>query len=181
MRTIAIATLLAAAVVTLGAPASSARSLDGTVKVGGVFLDQTGDRTAVQEISDVYDGFALSQIRLDGSLDPRQYVMLDLRDINLDSRQGDLLYRMPGTLKLTAGYVQHRRIFSPDGAVNSDRKDWRAGAQVTPQPGDLEGLSAPVKVGSCTVPPGSSNEEGGLKNISGSSGTSFFRSAACLR
>lgn len=132
MRTIAIATLLAAAVVTLGAPASSARSLDGTVKVGGVFLDQTGDRTAVQEISDVYDGFALSQIRLDGSLDPRQYVMLDLRDINLDSRQGDLLYRMPGTLKLTAGYVQHRRIFSPDGAVNSDRKDWRAGAQFTP-------------------------------------------------
>ena len=42
-------------VVTLAASASSAGTLDGTIKVGGIFLDQSGDRSAVQETYNVYD------------------------------------------------------------------------------------------------------------------------------
>ena len=132
MRTIAITILLAAVVVTLAASATWAGTLDGTVKVGGVIVNQDGDRSAVQETYDVYDGFSVTQIRLNGTLDPRNYVSLDLRDINLDSRQGDFLFRRPGAFKLTAAYDQNRQVFDPSRVTNSDRKDWRVGAQITP-------------------------------------------------
>ena len=132
MRTKAITTLLAAVVVTLAASPPWAGTLDGTVKLGSVILDEEGDRSAVQETYDVYDGFAVSQIRLNGTLNPRDYFTLDLRDINLDSRQGDFIFRRPGTFKLTAGYDQNRQVFDPDRAVDSERKDWRVGAQLTP-------------------------------------------------
>jgi hypothetical protein len=119
-------------VVALAASSSWAGSLDGTVKVGGVIFSESGDRSAVQETYNVYDGFSLTQIALNGKLDARQYFMLDLREVNLDSRQGDLVYRIPGTFKLTAGYDQNRQVFDPGRSVNSDRKDWKVGAELTP-------------------------------------------------
>jgi hypothetical protein len=131
MRTKTITTLFLL-VVTLAASPASARRLDGTVKLGGIIRNQDGDRSAVQETYNVYGGFALAEIGLSGMLDPRHYVALHLRDVNLDSRQGDLVYRMPGAFKLTAGYGQHRQIFSPDGGIHSERKDWKVGAELTP-------------------------------------------------
>ena len=132
MRTRTIAILGLALVVTLAASPPSARALDGTVKLGGIIRNQTGDRSAVQETFNVYDGFAVSELRLSGLVNPRHYVALDLRDVNLDSRRGDLVYRMPGLFKLGAGFDQHRQIFSPDAAVTSRRKDWKVGAEYTP-------------------------------------------------
>ena len=134
MRTTTITAICVTLVVTLAASAPSAGTLDGTVKLGGIIMNQTGDRTAVQETYNLYDGFSLAQISLNGTFDPRHYFALNLRDLNLDSRQGDLVYRVPGTFKLTAGYDQHRQIFSPEGRVNSGRKDWKVGAQFTPIP-----------------------------------------------
>jgi len=131
MRT-SITTLLTSLATILAASSVVAADLDGTVKLGGIIRNQTGDRTAVQEMFNVYDGFSLSQIALQGMLAPRQYVALDLREINLDSRRGNLVYRLPGMVKVTADYRQHRQIFSPDGNVHSMRKDWRTGAEVTP-------------------------------------------------
>jgi hypothetical protein len=120
--------------VTLGASTSLAGTLDGTVKLGGIIMNQTGDRTTVQETYNIHDGFSVAQVSLNGTLDPRHYFALNLRDINLGGRQGDFVYRMPGTFKLTAGFDQHRQIFSPEGRVNSVRKDWKTGAQFTPLP-----------------------------------------------
>jgi hypothetical protein len=132
MRTIAIATLLTAGIVTLAASPAWAGTMEGTLRVGGVIMSDEGDRSTVQETYNIYDGFSLSQIRLAGSLDPANYLSLDLRDINLDSRQGDILFRRPGTFKLTANYDQSRYVFDPDLATTSARKDWRIGAQYTP-------------------------------------------------
>jgi hypothetical protein len=129
-----IATAFVTLAVALAPSVPSAGTLDGTVKLGGIIMNQTGDRTTVQETYNLHDGFSLAQVSLNGTFDPRHYFALNLRDINLDSRQGDFVYRVPGTLKLTAGFDQHRQIFSPDGRVNSGRKDWKAGAQVTPMP-----------------------------------------------
>jgi hypothetical protein len=134
MRPTTITAICVTLAVTLAGSATFAGSLDGTVKLGGIIMNQTGDRTAVQETYNIYDGFSLAQISLAGTLEPRQYFALNLRDINLDARQGDLVYRMPGTFKLTAGFDQHRQIFSPDGRVNSGRKDWKTAAQYTPNP-----------------------------------------------
>lgn len=132
MRTTEITAILATLVVTLAAPAARAATLDGTVKLGGVIMNQTGDRTTVQETYNVYDGFSLAEIRLAGSLDSRHAFTLDLRDLNVDSRRGDLVYRVPGTFKLTAGFDQHRQIFAPVGPSSSMRKDWRTAARLTP-------------------------------------------------
>ena len=134
MRTATITTLCVTLVVTLAASAPLAGTLDGTVKLGGIIMNETGDRTAVQETYNLYDGFSIAQISLSGTLDPRQYFALNLRDINLDARQGDLVYRVPGIFKLTAGLDQHRQIFSPEGRINSVRKDWKTAAQFTPSP-----------------------------------------------
>ncbi len=132
MRTTTVTILILALAAPLAASASPGRSLDGTLKLGGIIRNQTGDRSAVQETYNVYDGFSVTQVRLNGMLDARNFVALDLADINLDSRKGDFVYRGPGRSRLTAGYVQHRQIFSPDGGVSSMRKDWRVGAETAP-------------------------------------------------
>jgi hypothetical protein len=132
MRTIAIATLLTAGIVVLAASPAWPGTMEGTVKVGGVIKNESGDRSTVQETYGIYDGFSLTQIRLTGSLDPGNYLSLDLREINLDSRQGDFLFRRPGTFKLTANFDQSRYVFDPDRVTTAERKDWRVGAQYTP-------------------------------------------------
>ena len=66
MRTTTLATLCSTLVVMLvAASPPSAGALDGTLKLGGVIRNQTGDRSAVQETYNVYDGFSLTEIRLD--------------------------------------------------------------------------------------------------------------------
>jgi hypothetical protein len=123
---------IAAALLVLAAATAAAGTLHGTVQVGGVFVDETGDPTTVQETYNLEEGFALSRIRLMGNLDPRSTFMLDLRDLNLRSRAGDLTLRVPGRFKLTAGYDQDRYLFDPGRGVTSERKDWQAGLQYTP-------------------------------------------------
>jgi len=132
MRTTTITAICVTLVVTLAASAPRAGTWDGTVKLGGIIMNDTGDRTAVQETYNIHDGFSVSQFRLSGLLNPRNHLLLDLREINLDSRNGDLVYRIPGTFKLTAGFDQHRQIFSPEAGVNARREDWKAGARFTP-------------------------------------------------
>jgi len=127
---------------TVVAAASWASTLSGTVRVGGIFLDEEGDRSAVQETYDVYDGFVVSRVHLTGLLDPRSSFMLDLRDINLDSRTGRFSYQVPRRFRLTAGYDQNRYVFDPARGVTSERKDWRVGARFTP--GTMLALSGDV-------------------------------------
>lgn len=134
MRMTRVTAIALSLVITLAAATPSAGALDGTVKLGGIIMNQTGDPSTVQETYNIHDGFSLAQISLNGTLNPRHYFALNLRDINLDARQGDFVYRLPGTFKLTAGFDQHRQVFSTDGRVNSVRKDWKTGAQFTPVP-----------------------------------------------
>jgi len=123
---------IAALMLLAGASVAGAAKLNGTVKVGNIFLDETGDRSTVQETFDIYDGFAVSQVLLDGSLQPQSRFVLDLRDINLDSRQGNFNYRLPGLFKVRAAYDQNRYVFDPGRGVTSERKNWQVGLQVTP-------------------------------------------------
>jgi hypothetical protein len=131
MRTGSLAALVVTLVGTFAASASWAGMLEGTVRLGGIFVDEEGAPSTVQETYNLYDGFSVSQIHLGGLVDPRNYFLIDLRDLNLDSRQGELVYRRPGVLKLTAGYDRHRQVFSPDRGVDARREDWKAGAEVT--------------------------------------------------
>jgi len=105
---------------------------DGTLKLGGIVLDEEGDKSTVQETYDIHDGFALSQVRLSGTPTEDTYLTFNVRDINLDSRQGNLLFRKPGLLQLDASYDQHRQVFDSGRSISSDRKNFDIGARVTP-------------------------------------------------
>jgi len=124
--------ILPAVVATLVASPLWAGNWDGTIKVGGIVIDEEGDLSTVQETYNIHDGFSLTQIRLSGGPDPNHYLRLDLREINLDGRQGDFLYRKPGMFRLKASFDQHRQVFDPHRAVTSERKDWKLGARITP-------------------------------------------------
>lgn len=132
MRTQRMAISIATTLLMLVAAAPWAATLHGTVRVGNVFLDETGDPSTVQETYDLEEGFALSRVKLAGTLNPGSTFLLDLRDLNLRSRSGDFTYRVPGQLKLTAGYDQNRYVFDPGRGITSERKDWRTGVQFTP-------------------------------------------------
>lgn len=112
---------------------ASASTFDGTLKLGGIGIDeQYGDLSSVQETYNIYDGFNVSQVKLNGVFNPQHYFTINLRDINLKSRRGDLLYRMPGILNISSRYARNRWVFDPERAVNSDRKHWRVGVDYNP-------------------------------------------------
>ena len=94
-------------------------------------VDESGDRTSMQETYNVFDGFSVTQLRLTGSFNPKNYFALNLREVNLDSRKGDFVYRIPGRLRLNTSYDQWRQIFDPEATVKSERKDWHAGLDIT--------------------------------------------------
>jgi hypothetical protein len=132
MRMKMLTTLPVMLVVVLAATPLRAVAWDGTVKVGGVFRDEVGDRSTVQETYNIYNGFSLSQLRFSTTPNPTNYLMIDLRDINFDNRQGELLYRRPGTFKLSASLVQNRQVFDPGRRTTSDRRNWNMNARFTP-------------------------------------------------
>ena len=132
MKTKSFAATLVNLALLFTASSPRAGTMEGSVKMGGVIFRETGDQSTVQETYNVYDGFAVSQIRLDGTLKPGNYVALNLEDINLDSRKGSFDYRVPGCFKLSGDFDQSRQVFDPVRLVASKRKDWKVGAQYTP-------------------------------------------------
>ncbi len=125
-------------VVTLGmmlmiASTGLAGEYDGTVKIGGVIIDENaGDLSVMQETYNLYEGFSFTQIKLAGNFDPKTYFRFDLNDINLDNRKGSLDFWVPGRFKFYSRYDQNRQVFDPNRVDNSYRKDWRFGAWFTP-------------------------------------------------
>jgi hypothetical protein len=129
-RRLGFAIGLAAGIAAAGPAAAG--DWDGTLTLGGVMLDEeAGDFSAMQETYNVYDGFSIAQFRLNGRFQERHRLTLDLSDLNLDDRKARLVYRLPGHVKFTAQYDQHRQVFDQDQAITSDRKDWRFGARAT--------------------------------------------------
>jgi hypothetical protein len=105
---------------------------DGKLRVGGIFLDETGDRTTMQETFNIYDGFSVSSIYLNGYRDPKTHLLLDLSDINLGDRHGNLEYRQSGLLRFRSRYDESRYVFDPVGNVDATRRDWWSSLMVTP-------------------------------------------------
>jgi hypothetical protein len=118
---------LSAVVLVLAAQAAfpATKQIDGTVKLGGITKDeQYGDLSSVQETYNIYEGFNVAQLLINGLLGPRHYFTLNLRDINFDDRKANLLYRSPNMLSLNSSFRQNRYVFDPERDVTSDRKVW---------------------------------------------------------
>jgi hypothetical protein len=112
---------------------TEAGSVQGVVKLGAISIDESGkDLTAMQETYNIYEGFSVSQIKLNGQVGQRSSFFLDLKEINQDSGKGLFTYRVQDLAKFTVKYGRHRQLYDADGSVSSERKDWRVGASVTP-------------------------------------------------
>lgn len=119
--------LIMTAVLIIGAQtvSSATKNIDGTLKLGGIGIDeQYGSLASMQETYNIYDGFNVAQVLMNGHLGPKHYFTLNLRDINLKSRKGNFLYRSPNTFRFNSRYRQNRYVFDPDRNITSDRKVW---------------------------------------------------------
>jgi len=127
-------TLPAVLLVLAAAATAVAGSLDGTIKLGGIVKDEDegSDRSVMQETYNIYDGFNVSQVRLNSHLGGRHFLFLDVNDANLDSRRGRITYRVTDMLELTGRYDRYDQLYDRDGSVRSKRENWRLGAKVTP-------------------------------------------------
>lgn len=105
---------------------------EGRVLLGGVFMDETGDKSTMQETYNIYEGFSVSSLYLHGRFNPRSFLTFDLTNINQDNRRGYLEYRMPGMLRLYSRYTQSTQVFDPSRATESDRRNFFISARVTP-------------------------------------------------
>ena len=100
--------------------------------MGGIVMDETGDRTTMEETFNLYEGFSLSSLYLNAHRNPGNHLLLDLTDINLDDRRGNLEYRQSGLLRFRSRYDQSRFLYDPAGSVDSRRRDWLSSLLVTP-------------------------------------------------
>jgi len=124
MRALMIAIALLSVVTGLSFGQDGDSHWDGRVRMGGVWLDETGNESTMPETYNLYDGFFLSSIYLKGRANPRTYLTLDLNDINQKNRRGVLDFRRTGTLRLLSRFTESRWVFDPTSAVDAGRKNW---------------------------------------------------------
>ena len=124
MRTTLIAGGLALLLGTLLTAPVQASKWNGVLKLGGIYLDESenSDLSAVQETYNIYDGFNVTKILLNGQFAQKHFLSFNLTEINLDSRKGYLSYRLPNHVRFSARYDEHRQVFDPDRNVTSRRK-----------------------------------------------------------
>ena len=125
--------LVTAFLLLLFSQTAMAGNVNGVIKLGTIIKDEdTKDMTAIQETYNIYEGFSVSQVRLNGTMGRRSSFLLDLNEINRDSGTGLFTYRVQDLAKVTVKYGSHRQLYDADGSVSSLRRDWRFGASVTP-------------------------------------------------
>ena len=105
---------------------------EGLLRLGGIAKDETGNRLVMQETFNIYDGFSIPKIYLNGRFNERNYLRFDLTDFNQDNRRGYLEYRMPGFVRVYSNFTQSAQVFDPIRATESERKNFFVSAKVTP-------------------------------------------------
>jgi hypothetical protein len=96
---------------------------EGRVRVGGILMDDTGNKSVMQDTYNIFEGVSLSSLHLNGQFDPRNHLLLDLTDINLGDRRGQLDVRRAGTLHLLSTYAESRYVFDASGNIDARRRN----------------------------------------------------------
>jgi len=122
--------LLAALILALPALAGT---VGGTLEVGTVSVEKTwGDISTMPEAWDIYDGFTVSRLNLEGTAGHRNAFHLDLRDVTRNNANGLFNYRLADLGGLTVRHHRTRQIYDAAGQTSAERRDWRVGANLTP-------------------------------------------------
>ncbi|MBD3232156.1 MAG: hypothetical protein GF315_00365 [candidate division Zixibacteria bacterium] len=105
---------------------------NGSVTFGYVGFDDEGNRSAASELYDTYDGLSLSNLTLNGNINPRTRYYLNLSDINFDGRRGSLDITNYDYYSIKANYRQTRGIFGDGDNLSVDRKFYSGLFRVKP-------------------------------------------------
>jgi hypothetical protein len=112
-----------------------AGTVGGTLEVGTVGVEKTwGDPSTMPEAWDIYDGFTVSRLNLEGTAGHRGAFNLDLRDVTRNNASGLFSYRLADLGGLTVRHQRSRQLYDADGQISAERRDWRAGLRLTPTP-----------------------------------------------
>ena len=110
-----------------------AGAVGGTLEVGTAAVQKTwGDPSTMPEVWDIYDGFTVSRLNLEGTAGSRSAFHLDLRDVNTNAVGGLFNYRLADLGGLTVRHARSRQLFDSGGQVSADRRDWQANLDLTP-------------------------------------------------
>lgn len=133
VATLACGLLLAGAL--LPTQPALAGTVGGTLEVGTVNVEKTwGDPSTMPETWDIYDGFTVARLNLEGTAGHRNAFNLDLRDVTRNNANGLFSYRLADLGGLTVRHQRSRQLYDADGEVSAERRDWRVGARLTPSP-----------------------------------------------
>ena len=122
--------LLAALILALPALAGT---VGGTFEVGNVFVEKTwGDISTMPEAWNIYDGFTVSRLNLEGTTGPSSAFHLDVRDVTSNNANGLFNYRLADIGGLTVRHQRSRQIYDASGETSAERRDWRVGLSLTP-------------------------------------------------
>ena len=129
-----IAFALLCTVIALGLIGSVSGATNGTasVKMGYVFVSDTGSLNLNQETFNLYQGFGLSVQNLRYSFGDGITLGADLRNITLNNRNLRATLRKPGQFSLSVTNNQYRRVYSGDGSDFTRRA--QTGVQASYQP-----------------------------------------------
>ncbi len=118
--------------VCLSASAQEGLRLSGQAKLGYVFIDDDGRMNTTQEIFNVYSGFVLQRLNLNGFFTETASFELDLSNINQDNRSLLLSLRKPGLFSFNTRMVKSRFVFDEEGGAESFRTRNSVSAHLQP-------------------------------------------------
>ena len=114
------------------AHADSTSVWEGRIRMGGTLIDDTGDKSIMQDTYNLYEGFSLSSLYLKGQTNPFTHLLLDLTDVNLGDRRGRLDFRRVGALHLESTYAESRYVFDASGNIDARRRNSQNTLTYTP-------------------------------------------------
>ena len=97
--------------------------MDGTVKLGGVIIDDEGNPGVNQSTFNTYEGVALSLEKFRYNFDNGARLYADLKNITMNNRQLRLSFIKAGQYGLSFNNSQYRRLFSQDGSTFTRRRN----------------------------------------------------------
>ena len=96
--------------------------VDGTVKLGGVLIDDEGNPGVNQSTFNTYEGVALSLENFSYKFDNGARLFANLKNITMNNRNLRLSFRKAGQYGVSLHNSQYRRLYSEDGSQFTRRR-----------------------------------------------------------
>jgi hypothetical protein len=102
-------------------PAQAKSNLSGQVGLGYTFLDDSGKKTTTEEVYNIYSGFIVENLNLQGLFRGNSAFELDLSNVNKDNRSFYFSLRKAGRFSLNSRCNQSRFLYDENGYFKSIR------------------------------------------------------------